>query len=286
MMTGESRARSARYSKQQGPHVAEPERAQPSVHVLASYATDADARRYELGAGIIGVALVAAYLAAAVNIIPLWALVMLVALVLPRWLVYFHELFHVRTASKVSRLNGLMLLPFTPFSLGYREFREIHWGHHKAPATEQDPDAFHILGGPIKAFLGAMTLSEQSPIRWLRLHRMDRQLAIGMGIRFALFATLLWISPWTFLVFWLSLRVTYALNDFVFFHYLHVREGRLGTFPVLLPEWFLRLFTLISGDTVVAATLYHDRHHAYPRVAARHLHALGRPQTENRAESI
>lgn len=251
--------------------------AEAPAGVIALFATERDAQQYELASGAIVLALIGAYLAAALHVIPVWAMVLVVVSILPRWMIYFHELFHVRKADQVTILNRLMLLPFTPLSLGYREFREIHWGHHKAPASDKDPDAFHILGGPLRALLGALTLSEQALVRWLSTHKMDRQLAVDMTVRLIFFVSLVAVSPEVFFVFWLSLRITYAFGDFVFFHYLHVRDGLTGTFPLVLPEPVRKAFTLISGKTLVSATIYHDRHHAYPRVAAHHLSKITLP---------
>ena len=173
----------------------------PAPGIVAYYATDQDARQYELASGAIVLTLIGAYLGAALHVIPVWAMVLAVVSVLPRWMIYFHELFHVRKSDQITPLNRLMLLPFTPLSLGYREFREIHLGHHKAPASEKDPDAFHILGGPFLAFLGALTLSEQALVRWIAAHKIDQQLGVDMGIRLAFFVVLAAVSPQVFFVF-------------------------------------------------------------------------------------
>lgn len=242
--------------------------------IQSYYATDRDARRYAVSSNVIVVLLIALDIGVAYGVVAPWGLMLAIALLLPRWMIYTHELFHVRKANEVDWLNRLMPLPFTPISLGYREFREIHMGHHRAPATEKDPDAFHILGGPLKAFLGALTLSEQAIARWLKSHPLDRELATGIVVRLAIFGSLAFVAQWWFLAFWLALRVNYAVGDFVFFHYLHVREGKVGSYPLKLPAAVEALATALAGKTLVAAILYHDRHHAYPRVAAHHLSAL------------
>lgn len=242
--------------------------------IQSYYATDGDATRYAMSSNAIAVLLIALDIGVAYGVVAPWGLMLAVALLLPRWMIYTHELFHIRKASEVDWLNRLMPIPFTPFSLGYREFREIHMGHHRAPATDKDPDAYHILGGPLRAFLGALTLSEQAIARWLRSHPLDRELAIGVIGRLAIFGSLAYLAQWWFVAFWLALRINYAVGDFVFFHYLHVRGGKTGTYPLRFPAAIETLATMLGGKTLVYAILYHDRHHAFPRVAAHHLAGL------------
>ena len=92
-----------------------------------------------------------------------------------------------------------------------------------------------------------------------------------MGVRLVLFSTLFIISPSAFLTWWLVLRITYSINDFVFFHLVHYRSGVSGTFAIPLPLFLKLPALLIYGVDVVYATIHHDTHHNHPRVAAKHL---------------
>jgi fatty acid desaturase len=190
---------------------------------------------------------------------------------LTRWMIAFHELLHLRKAEELDLLTRLFPLPFSPLNLGYREYREIHIGHHRHTATEQDPDAFHILGGHLKAFVGAVTQHEQATLRYIKANGITRELAFMMVIRLILFMAILAAAPLAFLQFWLVIRITHIINDYVFFHLVHYRADEYATFPIPLPAIIRYPAIVLYGIDVVYATMHHDIHHAYPQVAAKHL---------------
>ena len=193
----------------------------------------------------------------------------IVSICVTRWLIAFHELFHLRSADQVGFITRLQPIPFAPLNLGYREYREIHKGHHQHTACETDPDAFHIRGGFIKAFAGSVTQHEQAVVRYIARHGLNCELITLMSIRLGIFVGLLLASPEAFIVWWLVLRVTYIINDFVFFHVVHYRGGQTGTFPIPLPAWLKYPFIVIYGFDVVYATMFHDTHHKHSLVAAK-----------------
>ena len=195
----------------------------------------------------------------------------IVSICVTRWLIAFHELFHLRNADQIDFVTRLQPIPFAPFNLGYREYREIHKGHHQHTASETDPDAFHIRGGFVRALLGSVTQQEQAVVRYIAEHGMSCELVVLMAIRLAIFIGLLLMSPAAFFAWWLVLRVTYIISDFVFFHVVHYRAGQIGTFPVPLPTWLMHPLIVIYGFDVVYATMFHDTHHRYSRVAAKQL---------------
>ena len=70
----------------------------------------------------------------------------------------------------------------------------------------------------------------------------------------------------------LSIRLAiFVANDFVFFHMVHYRGGRYGTFPIPLPLPIRYPLIVIYGVDVVYATMHHDIHHEQPMIAAKHL---------------
>lgn len=239
----------------------------------AIYAGEQDARRYALLGNAIVLTLFALYAAAVAGAVSRWLLPLAVVILLPRWMIYVHELFHLRSEHRVDPLNRLLLLPFTPLALGYREFRTIHFGHHRNPATADDPDSFHILGGTTRALVGALTLPEQAFWRWILRYGVDVRLGLGAVLRLATFAALALAGGIAFLWLWVPLRLVYAAGDLAFFHLLHFRHGHPGTYALTLPPVVTRLARMVYGNTVVFAVLHHDRHHRDPRVAARHLAA-------------
>lgn len=200
-----------------------------------------------------------------------WVLAGVAMALIPRWSINTHELFHLREPSQLDLTNRIILLPFTPFSLGYREFRRIHFDHHRSPAAYDDPDAFHILGGSAKAFVGTMTVPEQAAVRWVLARGVSGNLAREGLMRLLTFISLAAAGGKTFFWLWLPIRISFALGDFVFFHLLHYRDGARGNFGATAPPWLSRIASIFLGATLVNAVLYHDRHHDNPRVAARFL---------------
>jgi len=63
-----------------------------------------------------------------------------------RWLLSVHELFHLRNDRQVDPITRLLPLILTPFSLGYRELLDIHRRHHRYAATPEDPEYYEIRG--------------------------------------------------------------------------------------------------------------------------------------------
>jgi hypothetical protein len=188
-----------------------------------------------------------------------------------RWLIAFHELLHLRKAEQLDFITRLQPIPFSPVSPGYREYRDIHKGHHQFTASAGDPDAFHIRGGFFRALLGSVTQQEQAVVRYIFRHGVNREFLVLMIIRLVLFVGLFLTVPVYFVWWWLVLRVTYIINDFVFFHIVHYQNGKTGTFHLPLPAWLRYPFIALYGFDVVYATMYHDIHHKHSLVAARHL---------------
>lgn len=235
------------------------------------HAGDKEAKEYQYKMLFFTLALFSCFAAFSNELINVWWMGLITSVLVTRWLIAFHEILHLKTAEQLDPITRLMPIPFAPFSLGYREYRDIHIGHHQFTATPKDPDAFHISGGPIKAFIGALTQHEQSAWRYLRSHTLSSELSRMMLIRFAIFIALLIAAPEAFLLWWLVLRGTYIINDFVFFHVVHYRSGSLGTFALPLPALLKYPAIVIYGLDVVYATMHHDIHHNHSQIAAKHL---------------
>jgi fatty acid desaturase len=242
------------------------------MQTFSSYnANNSDALEYQIKIILFTLGVYACFGAYILNWIGLGWMVAIVSVFITRWMIAFHELFHLKKAEELDYITRLVPIPFAPINLGYREYRAIHIGHHQYTATEQDPDAFHILGGWLKAFIGAVTQHEQATFRYISTHGFSRELAVMMSIRLSLFMTLLVLFPSAFLIWWLVLRITYIINDFVFFHLVHYRSGESGTFPLPLPAFIKFPALLIYGIDVVYATMHHETHHHYSKIAAKHL---------------
>ncbi len=235
------------------------------------HATPADAVEYQLKVTLYTLLLFACYAAYATGAINLWWMAGLTSVLVSRWMIAFHELLHLRRADELDLLTRLLPIPFAPLNIGYREYRNIHAGHHLHTANEQDPDAFHILGGHLVALFGTITLHEQQLVRYIKHHGLSGELAVMMTLRLALFVGLLVIDPAAFLAWWLVLRLTYIVNDFVFFHLVHYRAAEYGSFPIPLRTIIQYPLILIYGIDVVYATMHHDIHHRQQQIAAKYL---------------
>ena len=154
------------------------------------HAGNKDAFEYQLKMVFFMVAIYACFGAYALNWIGVGWMAVIVSVLVTRWMIAFHELFHLKKADDLDVINRLSLIPFAPFNLGYREYRAIHMGHHQHTATQHDPDAFHILGGSLKALIGAMTQHEQATFRYISANGLSQELAMMMAMRLALFSTL------------------------------------------------------------------------------------------------
>ena len=258
------------------------------LSVPADYwATEQEAVLYTRRCLICAGLIFAAYGLIVVGVMSLAGLILVGALVLPRWMINLHELLHLYDAQQVNpfiRLMGVSPLPISPISLSYEQTRLLHAGHHAAPATEADPDAYHIRGSWMGALFNAFIAPEQNSVRWLMQHGLSKQLAVDMLVKLCLLVGLAWLGGFSFLWFWLSLRLVYGLSDFAFFRLVHHRQGDYGTFALSLPPVVINLGELVFGKTVIQTTIHHDIHHQNPRIAA-HALANARAHLEAREAS-
>lgn len=189
-----------------------------------------------------------------------------------------HELFHLRQANEVGLFTEVMPFMVTPLFIGYREYRDIHMHHHAYMATPMDPDYFHIRGKPWQGLLNAFTAPEQIFFRWVSQQKTDIRFIFGVFIRLLLFASLMLITGWHFLWYWVPVRLAHGISYFTFFYCLHRRNGLYGVYSLPLPQSARQLLGVIFGRDAVQATCHHDVHHAHPGITADHLaHYQQRP---------
>ncbi len=244
--------------------------------------TEQDALGYVQQCWIASLILLASYAWAVQGGLPIAGLMLVVILVIPRWTISVHELLHIYSPQQLNRvicLLGASPVPLSVLTLGYRQIQTLHFAHHRAAATEADPDAYHIRGASWWVFLNAMTTPEQDAIRWIAAHGLSVSLAIELLIKAILLGTLVWFGGITFLWFWLTLRCVYGVSDFIFFRCVHHQNGEYGSFALSVPPKLIRLGEWVFGKTVVHATLNHDLHHQCPGLAARSLGSARQLQT-------
>jgi hypothetical protein len=239
--------------------------------LAAQFGSDADARRLTR-ASLVCIALIYGNLAAAAaGIVPAWTLACTVPLLVPRWMIAIHELFHLRSEREVDVITRLQVLVFTPLSLGYRENLINHRSHHRHMGTREDAEYYQLRGSRLWGLANAMTAPEQMWFRWVAEHGYDRRLAIETALRCGIFAALAMATGAVFLWYWIPARLAFGTSYFVFFYWLHRKGDAMGVYRLVLPRGIERVVTALYGGDVVEATLHHDVHHAQPRIAAEHL---------------
>jgi fatty acid desaturase len=245
--------------------------AQTARDVSAYFASDADARRLTRNSLLCVAAIYGNLLAAAAGIVPVWTLAVIVPLLVPRWMIAIHELFHLRSEREVDPVTRFQPLLFTPVSLGYRENLANHRTHHRFMGVIGDAELYQLRGSRLSGLLNAMTAPEQMWFRWVGEHGIDRRLAVETALRCLLFVGLVAGTGTVFLWYWIPARIAFGTSYFVFFYWLHRRGEEMGVYPLVLPRGLARVLTALYGYDVVEATLHHDVHHVQPRIGSEHL---------------
>jgi fatty acid desaturase len=242
-----------------------------SQQLQAWYGTDADARRLTIQSLAYNTLLYVHFALSVAGLVPLWTMLLSAPILVVRWMLAVHELFHLRSEKEVDLVTRLLPLMLTPLSLGYREFLDIHRRHHRFMATPEDPEYYQLRGSRLAGFMNALSAPEQVYFRWLAYKGMDRSLLLDTAIRLLILLGMILLSGPTFLWYWVPVRLAYGTSYFSFFYSLHREGASYGVYPVKLPPWAQTLFTVLFGREALLATCHHDKHHAQPRVSAFHL---------------
>ena len=139
------------------------------------HAGESDAVEYQLKMLLLTLSIFVCFTAYANDVMSFLWMIVLSSVMVTRWMIAFHELMHLKKPEQLNFFTRLMPIPFAPFNLGYAEYQAIHLGHHRFTASVDDPDAFHILGGMLRAFVGALTQHEQACYRYIRTHGLSRE---------------------------------------------------------------------------------------------------------------
>lgn len=236
--------------------------------------TDDDAIKYTHYCAVSAIILLVGYILFLAEFISPFVLFLIVAVTLPRWVINFHEILHIRNEKQINgiiRCLGISPIPLSIFTLSYAQIREIHFNHHRASTAISDPDGYHIQGNFFLVCFNSLTSVEQSFIRFVATKGINLQLGIDLLIKLLILATLFWFGQEKFIWFWLFLRIVYWLGDIVFFRSVHYQKGEYGTFQLPLTNMLVKWGERIFGETVIQATINHDVHHQNPSIAARYL---------------
>jgi hypothetical protein len=237
----------------------------------AFYRDQADAARYKRLSLVHLLAIYGLLGLAMAGLVPAWLLFVLVPPLYVRAALSIHELMHICPVGQVPFLHRLMMVVETPVGLGYREHRDIHVRHHQNPACERDPEFFQIRGGHLRALASSMVSPEWAFVRYWREKRLTRPWGAEAALRATVFVALAWANPVVFLAYWVTLRATVGVSNFLFHHALHYRAGRYGTFRLELPAPVDRVLRVLLGAELVLILCEHPAHHAWLQVKARYL---------------
>lgn len=243
----------------------------PATAHVDLFATDEDARRLTAASLLCTGIAPAHLLLAAWGWLPAWTLALSMPILVPRWMIAVHELFHLRTEREVDGVTRLLPFLFTFLCLGYRELLANHRSHHRHMSTPADAEYYQLRGSKLRGLLNAFSSPEQLWFRWIAQHGIDRELLRHTLVRLALFLGLIWACGATFLWYWIPARIAFGASYFTFFYCLHRRGAEFGVYPLAIPRPLRGAAKLIWGRDVVEATLHHDIHHVQPRIAAQHL---------------
>jgi fatty acid desaturase len=237
-----------------------------------------DATSYRRSTLVLVVLLYISLALAGAGVMSPWWLFLAVPLIYLRLALALHELLHVCPAEEVSWFHRLTMVFETPWCLGYREHRAIHFAHHRYASTDKDPELYQIAGGPLRAFANAMISPERGFAGWIRQHGISRSLAVEASVRCAAFVALAALAPAAFLAYWIALRLSVGLASYVFHYALHNSDGVLGTFPLPASTAIVRAAGFLFGREPLLILTEHERHHLWPRVRARDLVRLPEPR--------
>lgn len=205
------------------------------------------------------------------DFVPLWTFCIAAPMYVSRWMLGLHETFHLVNLQNTNLFIRLHMLITTPFSIGYKEQRDIHMRHHAYTLKDKDPDFYLVSGNFFTAFLKATLSPEIATYKWVRDNGMDKQLMLGMTFRFIIFLLFIWYLGWTSLWYFIPVRLAYAGSMFSITFLLHRKEGRYGTFTPYFGRFLEFIMQLYFGRAALNTLKYHDIHHDYPRIAERKL---------------
>ena len=235
------------------------------------YVTPADGVRLQRTILILTGLMYGHFALAAGQFLPFWTLLLTIPILMTRWMLAVHEIFHVCKPPQLDLVTRLLPMAFTPLALGFREFQNIHFRHHQYMCTPDDAEWFQIRGGYLSGFLNAVTSPDQALFRWVACRGIDRQLVGTLILQSTVFFGLIYLTGWNFLWYWIPARISYGVGSFVFFYMLHRRGKNFGVYALQLPAGLARIYALLFGNEALQVTCHHDLHHENPRIAG---HAL------------
>lgn len=202
------------------------------------------------------------------DFVPYWSFILFAPMYIARWMINLHDLMHLLKPSDVNWLIRLHPVVLTPFSLGYKEIRDIHMRHHAYTITDNDPDLYHIKGNFFTSFIKVTLSPEISAYHYVREKGIDTELLVGSLFRFSIFISLALILGEQFLYLLVPLRLCYGACMYSISFPLHRSHGDFGTYTPHYPVWLQVFMTFLFGREALNTLSHHDIHHDHPKITS------------------
>ncbi|REJ94497.1 MAG: fatty acid desaturase [Planctomycetota bacterium] len=184
-----------------------------------------------------------------------------------------HELIHACRATDLNPIVRYMPAGQSIYHMGYEGYRRNHLDHHRFVGTKDDPERYLVDGPAWLAAIKSVGCIDVAAVRYVRLYHKSftwRDYLEALFHVAAFVGLLLW--NWrVFLVYFVSLRVMVGLADFFFHRSLHAEGDPIARWFRRIDKAYPWLFGCWLGRHMTSILVWHDAHHAYPRVSARNL---------------
>ena len=191
-----------------------------------------------------------------------------------------HELIHTARPQGFSLSYWLIrmnLHVYSPFTLGFDEYKRVHLLHHSATNTPRDPDFLMVKDGKLNAWLRLPF----TPEHWFffavrrRLVSKDFWFLYVLRLAFLMFAVYEISFGNYLLYFLLPSKLAYLFGFLIFALECHIDENDLKDSNVKL-RWPVvqKVLRLAVGPFTYNGTFYHAVHHRFPRVSSVHLERI------------
>jgi fatty acid desaturase len=211
------------------------------------------------------------------GVLPAWVVFLLNVSLTTQIVALTHELIHEPRAQ--TRANLPLRINFhvySPFTVGFDEYRTLHLLHHKYSNSGQDPDYFMVKGGRLRSFL-YLCFAPEYWFFYVLFHKKTQPHFVPLYLmRLLVLGAFIYIAGWQayVLLFFIPAKLSYGLSFFIFSHEAHTdhegkREGVYNLrvrFPLIH-----RSLKLIIGPYAYHIAHHHANHHEYPWVSGRKL---------------
>lgn len=192
-----------------------------------------------------------------------------------------HELIHTRRPQGFSLSYWLIrmnLHVYSPFTLGFDEYKRLHLCHHGYTNTSRDPDYLLVKDGKLNAWLRLPFTPEHWFFFAVRRRMVSKDFWFLYSLRLAFLAFA--VSQIGFasylLYFLLPSKLAYLFGFLIFALECHIDENDVrGIFNVEL-RWPIvqKVLRVAAGPFTYNGTFFHAVHHRFPRVSSVHLERI------------